>query len=153
MTVFEQGKDQGDWFSFFTSHFDAATGEIVYDPPEEGAAEFCFRNPAPFWQEQLRGRKKESKMVLNPSNRTMERVTYYPDLLIDEAIKERDDSWDYTITGMKNARWTDDGPPMECTRDNKLKLIRNTSFLRFANRVLQIITETGVKVKDEAEKN
>ena len=152
MTVFEEAKEQGDWFQFFTSKHDLATGEIVYDAPEEGAAEFCFRNPSSFWEEQRKGRKKEYKMVVNPLSKAMERVGYYPDLSIEEAMKERDDSWDFVITGMRNARWTENGPEMECTRENKLKLLKNSSFLRYANRVIEIVTETGIKTKEEEEK-
>jgi hypothetical protein len=153
MTVFEQAKEQGDWFPFFGSKIDLSTGEIIFDPPEEGAAEFCFRSPAAFWDERRRGRTKEYKMVLNPQTRAMERVGYYPDLPPEEEQKERDDSWDFCITGMKGARWSSDGPEMECTRENKLKLLKNSAFLRYANRVLQLILETGVKVKEESTKN
>jgi hypothetical protein len=153
MTVFEQQKEQGDWFPFFGSKIDLDSGEILYDSPEEGAAEFCFRSPAPFWEERRKGRKKEYKMVLNTNSKAMERVGYYPDLPPEEERAERDDSWDYVITGMRNARWTEDGPEMECTQENKLKLLKNSAFLRYANRVLQLILETGVKVKESSEKN
>jgi hypothetical protein len=154
MTVFEQGeKEQGDWFPFFDSRFDFTTGEILYDPPKEGAAEFCFRSPVPFWEERRKDRKKEYKMVLNTATRGMDRVGFFPDLPYEEEKKERDDSWDYAITGMRNARWTEDGPEMECTRENKLKLLKNSAFLRYANRVLQLLLDTGVKIKEDAEKN
>jgi hypothetical protein len=153
MTVFEQEKNQGDWFPFFGSRMDLQTGEILYDPPEEGAAEFCFRSPAPFWQERQSGRMKESKMVVNPQTRQMERVSYYPDLPPEEEREEREDSWDYAITGIRGARWTADGPEMECTRENKMKLLKNSAFLRYANRVLQMLLETGVLRKEASEKN
>jgi hypothetical protein len=154
MTVFEQGeKADGDWFPFFTSKFDPQTGEIIYDSPVDGSAEFCFRSLVPFWEERQKGRQKEYKMVVNPLTRAMDRVGYYPDLSFDEAKRERDNSWDYAITGMKFARWTEDGPEMDCTRENKLKLVKNSSFLRFANRVLQLLHDTGVKKKEDAEKN
>lgn len=154
MTVFELGeKEQGDWFPFFTSRFDTSTGEIIYDPPAEGAAEFCFRSPMPFWEERRKDRKKETRMVLNTNSKAMERLTYYPDLPYDEERKERDDSWDYSIVGMRNARWSADGPEMEYTRENKMKLLKNAAFLRYANRVLQLLLDTGIKVKEETEKN
>lgn len=152
-TVFEEQAEQGLWFPFFGSKIDLSTGEILCDPPEEGAAEFCFRSPSPFWDERRKGRKKEYKMVLNPSARAMERVGYWPDLPPEEEQAERDDSWDFVITGMRNARWTADGPEMECTRENKLKLLKNSAFLRYANHVLQLILDIGVKVKEDAEKN
>jgi len=153
MTVFEQEKEQGDWFPFFTSSLDLQTGEIVYNKPVEGAAEFCFRSPVPFWEERRKGKKKESKMVTNPLTRGMERVTFFPDLPYEEEMKERDDSWDFAITGMRGARWTEGGPEMECTRENKLKLLKNSMFLRYANRVLQMLTDTGIKQTEATEKN
>jgi len=153
MTIFEQNKEEGDWFPFFGSKIDLTTGNILYDPPEEGAAEFCFRSPIPFWEERRKDRKKEYSMVLNPTTRAMERVGYYPDLPFDQERKEGEDSWDYAITGMRNARWTENGPEMECTRENKMKLLKNSAFLRYANHVLQLILDTGVKRKEETEKN
>jgi len=151
MTTFQQEREQGDWFPFFESKVDVQTGEILYDEPVEGAAEFCFRNPAPFWQERQRGRVKEYRMVVNPNTRQMERVGYFPDLPAAEEQAERDDAWDYAITGIRNAFW-EDGASIECTRENKLKLLKNTAFLRYANRVLQLLLETGV-VQKAAEKN
>lgn len=153
MTVFEQSGEQGDWFPFFTSKFDMQTGETIYDSPVEGAAEFCFRNLTPFWEEKRKGQKREGKYVKDPETRAMVHVYHTPELSFEDQKKERDDSWDYAITGMRNARWTEDGPEMECTRENKLKLLQNSQFLRYANRVIQILHETGVKKAEEVKKN
>jgi len=151
MTTFDlENKEQGDWFSFFESKFDSLTGETTYDLPKDGAAEFCIRSMLPFWEERQKGLKKEYKMVLNPSTRQMERVGYYPEQPDDSTAG--DDAWDYVITGMRNAL-DKDGNELECTRENKLKLIRIPMFLRFVKRVLDIIDESGVKQKEESEKN
>jgi hypothetical protein len=152
MTIFEQVKDQGDWFPFFESKVDIQTGEIIYSVPTEGAAEFCFRSPAPFWQECQKDRVKEFRMVVNPQTRQMERVGYFQDLPAEAEQAERDAAWDYSITGIRNAFW-EDGSPIECTPENKQKLLKNTAFLRYANRVLQLLLETGVKVRESSEKN
>ena len=153
MTVFDFDKEeQGDWFTFFASRMEPSTGDIVYDVPEEGAAEFRIRSMQPFFEERRKGRKKESKMVVNPTTRAMERVTWWEDLPDDEAQKEADDAWDYAITGIKNA-FASPGVPIECTRENKLKLIRMPIFLRFVTRVFMIINDAGVKQKEDSEKN
>jgi hypothetical protein len=146
--------EQGDWFPFFDSHFDQATGEIAYDPPEEGAAEFCIRSMIPFFEESRKGRKKESKMVLNTATKAMERVSYYPDPSGEEEQKEFDDLWDFVITGIRNA-FSDEGKtiPITCTRENKLKLIKLPKFLRFIKRVFQIIDGEAVKTKEQKIKN
>lgn len=153
MTLFNLDKeDQGDWFQFFSSKFDPATGEVIYDKPEEGAAEFRIRNMAPFWEERFRGRKKQHKYVHNPVTRAMERVGHYDDLPEDEAKRESDDAWDYAITGIKNA-FSAPNVPIECTRENKLKLLDMPVFTRFIRRVFEIISEAGVKQKEDSEKN
>lgn len=153
MTVFDLDKDaQGDWFPFFGSRFDPLTGEIAYLKPEPDAAEFRIRNMTGFFEERRKNRTREYKMVLNPSTRAMERVGYYEDLPPDEAQKESDDAWDYAITGMKNA-FAVDGLPMDCTRANKLKLVKIPIFLRYIQRVFQILADAGVKKAEESEKN
>jgi hypothetical protein len=144
---------QGDWFAFFESRVDPASGEIVYDEPKPDAAEFCIRSLQPFWEERLGGRKREYKFVNNPKSHGMERVGYYPDLSYEETKKERDDALDYAITGIRNAKWAE-GTDIECTRDNKLKLRKIPAFDRFLGRVWQILDSAGVKDKEaESEKN
>lgn len=153
MTVFELEKgDQGDWFTFFTSKVEPSTGEVVYDPPEEGAAEFRIRSMLPFFEERRKGRKRESKMVLNPATRSMERVSWFEELPEEEAQKEMDDAWDYAITGIKNA-FSAPGVPIESSRESKLKLVRMPVFLRFMTRVFAMLNEAGIKHKEDAEKN
>lgn len=153
MTIFDFDKEElGDWYSFFNSHIDPTTGDVIYDKPEEGAAEFRIRSMAPFWNERRKNLKKEYKMVLNPQTRAMERVGYYEDLPADEAQKENDDAWDYCITGMKNA-FSSPGVEIECTRENKLKLINIPVFVRFISKVFSMQIESGVKQREASEKN
>ena len=155
MTVFEFDKEeQGDWFPFFSSHVDPSTGEIVYDKPEKGAAEFRIRSMGPFWEERQKGRKIQYQWVLNTATRAMERRPFNEELNGDEAAKENEDAWDYAITGIKNA-FTDlkKKVPIECTRENKLKLIRMPVFVRFITRVFMMLNEAGVKQREAAEKN
>lgn len=153
MTVFDLTKDeQGDWFAYFDSHIDPVLGETVYDKPLEGAAEFRIRSMGPFFDERRKKRKKEFKMVLNPSTRQMERVGYYIDLPPEEAEQENQDAWDYAITGMRNA-FSAPGKEIECTRENKLALTEIPAFMRFLFRVFQIISDTGAKAREGIEKN
>jgi len=151
--IFDLDAAQGDWFQFFESRVDPASGEIIYDEPKPDAAEFCIRSLQPFWEERLGQRKKESKMVNNPVTRAMERVSYYPDQTFEEVMKEREDACDYAITGIRNAKWAD-GTEIACTRENKLKLRKIPAFDRFLGRVWQILDSAGVKDKEAAyEKN
>ena len=156
MTVFnEQAKKpetEGTWFKFQTSHFDKDKKEFVFDDPEEGAAEFCFRSMIPYFVEKMKSRKRKFEFVLNPSTRAMERVSYYPDLTAEEQQKETDDAADYAITGIKNAKWAD-GKPIECTRENKLKLMKDEQFDRFFGRCIKLITEMAASEAEVAAKN
>lgn len=153
MTLFNLDKeDLGDWFQFFSSKVDPVTGEITYYNPEENAAEFRIRDMAPFWEDRLKGRKKEHKFVSNSITRQMERVSWYEDLSAEEQMEENDDAWDYSITGIKNA-FSAPGVPIDCTRENKIKLKNIPVFARFVSRVFEIISEAGVKHKEASEKN
>ena len=153
MTIFDLNKDeQGDWFAFFNSKVDTASGETIFDEPEEGAAEFRIRGMSSFFEEQRKDRKKEYKMVLNTATRSMERSGYYLDLSFDEQKKENDDALDYAITGIKNA-FAADETPLECTRENKLALSEIPVFNRFIWRVFELISNTGIAQKEATAKN
>ena len=153
MTVFECDKDsQGDWFAFFSSSFDLATGDIIYEDPEEGAAEFCIRQMGPFWDERRKDRKREHKFTVNPLTRSMERVSYYPDLDPELEAKENDDAWEYAITGFKNA-FSAPGVEMECNRENILKLVDMPVFARFVQKVFLILSDVGIKQAGDKEEN
>lgn len=153
MTIFDEKESQGDWFPFFNSHIDLATGEIIYEDPKEGAAEFCIRSMGPFWDERRKSYKKEAKFVHNPVTRQMERVVWFKDLPPEEASKESDDAWDYAIVGMRNAKWGKNGDEMECTRENKLKLIKVPAFMRYINKVFQLLSGVASEAKEAEEKN
>lgn len=138
MTTFKQvekKEDQGDWFKFQSSHFDAEKNEFVFDDPEPDAAEFCFRSMIPFFTERLKARKRVVEHVLNPQTRAMERISYYPDPTPEEQKKEQADAQDYMITGIRKAFWGE-GKPVEMTREDKLKLFLDPQFDRFAGKCL-----------------
>lgn len=144
-TIFDCEKDsQGDWFAFFNSRFDQEAGEIVYDDPEEGAAEFCIRLMGPFWDKQRKGRKREHKMTLNTVTRGMDRVSFYPDLAPEKEAEENDAAWEYAITGFRNVFSAPD-VEMECNRENILKLVDIPVFARFVQKVFLILDGAGIK--------
>lgn len=143
---------QGEWFQFFGSHIDPSTGQIVYGTPAKDAR-VQVRIMAPFIEERMKGRKKVAEHVFNPQTRAMERISFFPDLSVEEAQQERDDLWDYVITGLENFKDAKTGETIECTRENKLKLMKVPVFDRFIARCQQLLSEAGVKEKEQAEKN
>lgn len=139
----------GDWFDFFESRFDQSTGQIIYDPPEKGAVQFCVRSMTPFFEELRKGRKKVSKIVYNPVSKAMERLTFPEDTTFEQDAKESDDAWDYAITAAKD----EEGKDVELTREMKLKLIKIPKFVRFFTRVFQVLNGEVLKKEEAEEKN
>jgi len=149
--IFDLDENQGEWFYFFSSHIDA-NGQITYDDPVKDAR-VQIRSITPFIEARMLSKKKVTEHVLNPKTRQMERLSYFPDLSPEEAIKERDDVWDYAITALENFKDGKTGQVIDCTRENKIKLIKIPIFDRFIARCLQIIDGSGMKAEDNIIKN
>lgn len=143
---------EGDWFPFFESEVDMKTGEISYFDPKPDAGKFCIRSMSPFYEERRKSLKKNHQMVLNPTTRQMERVSYYPDMTAEEEAKESEDAWDYAITDWEGI-YSAPNVEIPCNRENKLKMIRIPMFMRFVTRVFQILDNEAVKLKESQEKN
>jgi len=145
------GTGSGEWFTFFESHINEK-GEVTYDDPKEGAGKVCIRSIIPFIEERQAKRKRKFEFVLNPQVRSMERVGYFEEQPLVELKKEREDVWDYAITAIENF-FDAKGNPILCTRENKIKLMAFPLFDRFMARCLQLLSEVGVKTKENEEKN
>ena len=143
---------QGEWFPFFSSHIDPGTGEPIYDEPEKDAR-VQIRSIGPFIEERMAKRKKVFENIFNPKSRGMERMGFYPEPSYEEMRAERDDLWDYAITGIENFKDSKTGDLITCTRENKLKLMKVPVFDRFVARCQQLLASSGVKAKEDEEKN
>lgn len=143
---------QGEWFPFQNSHVDLMTGETIFeDSVSDGRVQ--IRSFAPFWEERFAKRKKTVEHVLNIKSKTMERISFYQEPSQAETLAERDDAWDYAITGLENFKDSKTGELVECTRENKLKLMKIPVFDRFVARCVQLLDNAGVKEKEEIIKN
>lgn len=142
--------NNGDWFAFFESRVE--DGKTIYDDPKPDAGRVCIRSMAPFLEERQSQRKRKFEFVLNPQTRTMERVGYYDEISYEQAKKDQADLWDYTITGLENF-FDKNGKEIECTRENKVKLMTVPAFDRFVARCLQILGSAQTQAKEEEEKN
>jgi len=141
----------GEWFTFFGSKVNEQ-GVTTYDDPLPDAGRIQVRSLIPYFEANPPKQKRKSEFVLNPQTRSMERVSFYDEPSVEAAQKERDDAWDYAITGIENV-FDAKGDPVECTRENKLKLMRVPVFNRFVARCLQLLSEAGVKTEEEERKN
>jgi hypothetical protein len=142
----------GEWFNFFSSHIDPVTGEPVYEEPVKDAR-VQIRSIAPFIEERMAKRKKSFEHIYNPKTRSMERMSFFPDLSPEEQKAERDDLWDYAIVALENFKDSKTGKVIACTRENKLALMKLPVFDRFVARCQQLISSAGVKEKEETVKN
>ena len=143
---------QGERFQFFTSTISPNTGDIIYDDPK-GDAYVTLRSMQPFFEERLAKRKKSVEHVLNPKSRSMERVSYYPELSPEEELAEKAEAWEYAIINFEGFKDSKTGKEIPCTKENKILLMRNPVFDRFVARCFQIMASSGIKDKEEKEKN
>lgn len=151
MVDFNLDVTEGEWFQFFGSYVDN-NGEIIYEDPVSDAR-VQVRNIAPFIEERMTRRKKSVEHIFNPKTRAMERVVFYPELSPDEEKREREDVWDYVITGFENFKNSKTGEIISCTRENKLALMKIPVFDRFISRCLQLLSNSEIKTREESEKN
>jgi len=143
---------QGEWFPFFGSHIDQATGDVVYHDPEPDARA-QIRSTAPFFELKLKGRERRREHVFNPKSRGMDRITYFKDQTVEEQMVELDEMYDYAITELEGFKDKRTGKVIDCTRENKALLRHNEVFNRYFNRCQQILHGSSIKDKEDAEKN
>lgn len=147
--------DLGEWFSFRNSHFDQKSGEWIFEEPIMGknGPKVRVRRLQPFLQERMNKRKKVAEHVLNPKSRSMERIAYFPELSEEAAQKEMDDTWDHAITDFVNFKNKKTDEIIECTRENKLIMIKVPVFNRFIGNCLELLEGSEEKKAKDAEKN
>lgn len=149
-TIFDLDEVTGDWFEFFESRIDIKTGDITYDDPKPGTGKVCLRNIGIFMRERQRSRKKEYQFVPNTRSRAMEHVELLQSP--EEETKEREDAFDYAITGLENF-FDAKEKPIKCTRENKLKLLAIPVFDRFLARCFELQQNASTIQTEVAEKN
>lgn len=144
----ESGK--GMWFTFRMSEIDQNNGNIVWGD-EIPELEVQIRSMKPFFEERIRGRERGVGHVYNVKSRAMDRETFFKDLTPDEAKAERDDAFDYAITGLKGWKDRTSRQPFPCTREVKLGLMAKDFFDRFFADCQQKLDSLSVEM-EEAEK-
>lgn len=143
---------EGEWFPFQNSHIDTVSGEPVFDDPVKDA-KVQIRSMSPFFEERIAKRKRVVEHVLNTKSKAMDRNSFFPELSVEDAKTERDDAFDYAITGIECFKDAKTGTIITCTRENKLALMKVPVFDRFFARCQQLLSSSGVKEKEEISKN
>lgn len=148
---------EGEWFPFQTSHVKQDTGEIVWDDPVMGddgkpVAALRIRSMTPYYEAQIPKRGRIIEHVHNPKSRSMERVVSIKELPMDEITKERENAIDYAITGIKGFRDKATKKFLECTRENKIAMLKSPAIDRFFAYCQERLGQIGVEQnKAEAE--
>jgi len=143
---------QGEWFEFFSSTVNPDTGIIEYGKPVKGArAE--IRSITPFYEELMAAKKPSIERVINSKTHKMDRIEFYPAQTVEEIKAERGDAWDYAIVNFEGFKDKAAQKVLECTRENKIAMMKNPVFDRFVARCLQILGESGVQEKETKAKN
>ena len=149
--LFDLDITDGEWFPFIRSRHDAATDQVIWGELEPDA-KVKIRDPQPFFEDRLKKRKKVVEQVLNPVTRAMERQSHYQDPSTDELIQENLDAQDYSI--MEFDGFIDrSGKIIECTKENKSKMMKDPTFERFYRRCLKEIKNANALQTEAADLN
>jgi len=146
----ELNSSEGEWFPFQNSKIDPLTGEPVFDDPDSDG-KVQIRSMTPFFEERIAKRKRQTEHVMNPKTRQMERIAFYAELTVEDAKAERDDAFDFAITGIEGIKDSKTGRLLTATREDKLALMKVPVFDRFFARCQQLLSSSGVK--EQASKN
>jgi hypothetical protein len=143
---------QGEWFTFRMSHVDPDTGETIWGEPIEGV-EVCIRSMRPFIEERFANRERVVEWKINPKTRQNERHSNPKELMPAEIIEERNDAYDYAITGLKG--WMDKTTkkPIECNKKNKIALMAKGVFERFFSDCQLLLDSSGLEQEEQETKN
>lgn len=144
--------EKGEWFNFFSSHIDPDTKDIIYEEPVT-EARVQIRSMMPFLEDRMAKRKRDVEHVIHPKTRAYVRIAFYPDPTPEQVQAEKDDTWDYVITGWENIKDSKTKELIPCTRENKLKLMRLPVFDRFIAKCVEIIDGSKAVTKEAIEKN
>jgi len=143
---------QGEWFTFRMSRVDPDTGETIWDEPIEGV-EVRIRSMRPFIEERFTKRERVVEWKINPKTRANERHSNPKESTPAEIIEERNDAYDYAITGLKG--WMDKKTkkPIECNRENKIALMAKGIFERFFADCQLSLDSSGLEQEEQEAKN
>lgn len=148
---------EGEWFPFQRSKVDYEIGKIQWDDPVmvngKPIAEMCVRLMNPFYEERITKRPRITTHVFNPKTRAMDAVTTFKELSAEEIKQERDASVDYAIVDFRGFRNEKTKKPIECTKENKIAIMRQPVIDRFFNYCQERLGQSGVKQREEEAEN
>ena len=140
---------EGEWFPYMESDVDPNTGETVWGEPMEKVA-VQIRSMKKFFEDSYASRKRVVEWKVHPKSKQNERHSYPKDLAPKEIIEERNDAYEYAITGLRGWKDKKTSKEIECSREVKLFLMSMGAFDRFFSNC-QTSLETYGMIKEEKE--
>ncbi len=127
-----KSEDKGTWFYFLP------------DQPELGGV--CLREITPDEH------KRIEKLTTKRGKTKFDRVTHTrkENPIVDEALAS-DERWDSSIVDWKEV--SIDGEKVECTRENKIRAMKITSFIKFIVDSLEELVDTNSELEEGRLKN
>lgn len=142
---------EGVWFTFFYSHIDPDTLDVVYGDPIEGGPRMKIRNPIQFFRDRNDTRKTSSEIVFNKKSRGMEKIISEVELTPKQKKQERDDFADYVIEEIENFKL--DGKIIKCDRKTKIEIMNIPIVSMYVNKCITILQESGAQEEEAERKN
>ena len=143
---------EGTWFEFRMSEIDPNNGDIVWSEPIEGH-KVRIRSMKPFFEERIANREKIETWKVHPKSRAYEPHVRFKELTVDEAKEERNDAFDYAITGLEGFKDRTTRNAYPCTKEVKLGLMELDFFDRFFADCQQKVDRSGIEMEKALEKN
>lgn len=144
--------NEGKWFTFFYSHIDPNTLEIIYDDPVENGPRMKIRNPVSLFRKRADNRQTVGEYKLNPKSRQMQYVEREKDLTPAQKAKENEEFVDFVIQEVGEG-FRLGGKEIEGTLKEKVQMMENPLISMFVQRCIQILQESGIQEAREEEKN
>lgn len=125
-------KDEGTWFYF--------------SPDNSELGGVCLRELTPDEHRRIEtaARKKRGRPKFDPISHTR-----IPPEVDEEKVS--DDRWDYCITDWKEVAI--DGEPVKCTRENKIRAMKITAFVKFIVDSLETLVDSNEEFEEARLKN
>ena len=146
------GNKEGTWFPFRMSEIDPNNGDTIWSDPIPGH-EVRIRSMKPFFEERISKREKEVLWKVHPKSRAYEPHSQFKELTVDQAKEERNDAFDYAITGLKGFKSKETREEYPCTREVKLGLMEYDFFDRFFADCQQKVDSLQVEMEGKEQVN
>lgn len=124
-------ESKGQWFYF--------------DPNNEALGGVCLRAPTAEETERI------EKLTVTVKKK-FKRGVWREDKTTDTKLASKL-MWDFCIVGWKQVVLERDAPPADCTKENKVKAVKNWEFLRFCNEHLDELMEADTALEEARVKN